>query len=67
MKDYKQLNRNFFERNTEIVAKDVLGRYLVRKSNKGLMVGKVIEVEAYLGPNDKACHAYNYKKTGTTD
>ncbi len=30
------------------------------------MIGKIIEVEAYLGFNDKACHAYNYKKTEKT-
>jgi len=44
------------------VGKDLLGKYIVRKTAKGRMIGKVIEVEAYLGPKDKACHCYNYKK-----
>ncbi|MHA1146670.1 MAG: DNA-3-methyladenine glycosylase [Promethearchaeota archaeon] len=66
MNNYKRLKREFFSRKTEIVAIDLLGKYLVRKTKKGDIIGKIIEVEAYLGPNDKACHAYNYKKTEKT-
>ena len=62
----QRLSREFFKRNTTIVAKDLLGRYLVRKTNKGELIGKIIEVEAYLGPNDKASHCYNNKKTEKT-
>jgi len=61
-----RLTREFFNRKTEIVAKDLIGKYLTRKTSKGDMIGKIIEVEAYLGPNDKACHCYNYKKTEKT-
>lgn len=61
-----RLTREFFNRKTEIVAKDLLGKYLTRKTNKGVIIGKITEVEAYLGPNDKACHCYNYKKTEKT-
>ena len=61
-----RLKRQFFERDTQTVAKDLLGKYLVRKIDKGIMVGKIIEVEAYLGPNDKASHCYDYKKTEKT-
>ncbi|MFX1443714.1 MAG: DNA-3-methyladenine glycosylase [Promethearchaeota archaeon] len=62
----KRLTREFFSRKTEIVAKDLLGKYLTRKTTKGDIIGKIIEVEAYLGPDDKACHCYNYKKTEKT-
>jgi len=61
-----RLTSNFFSRDTVEVAKDILGKYLIKETNKGDMIGKIIEVEAYLGPNDKACHAYNYKKTEKT-
>ncbi|MFX1398136.1 MAG: DNA-3-methyladenine glycosylase [Promethearchaeota archaeon] len=61
-----QLKSDFFARDTIIVAKDLLGRYLVRKKKEGNMIGKIIEVEAYIGPNDKACHCYDYKKTEKT-
>ncbi|MFX1257760.1 MAG: DNA-3-methyladenine glycosylase [Promethearchaeota archaeon] len=61
-----RLKREFFARDTKIVAKDLLGKYLVRIIEKGAIIGKIIEVEAYLGPSDKACHCYNYKKTEKT-
>ncbi len=66
MKEFKQLRRDFFDRNTLTVARELLGSYLVRITSMGRMVGKIIEVEAYLGPNDKASHSYNYKKTNRT-
>jgi len=62
----ERLTRDFFNRETKQVAKELLGKYLMRKTKKGVMIGKVVEVEAYLGPNDKASHSYNYKKTERT-
>jgi len=62
----KRLNREFFTRKTEIVVEDLLGKYLVRETVNGKIVGKIIEVEAYLGVSDKASHSYNYKKTERT-
>jgi DNA-3-methyladenine glycosylase len=35
----------------------LVGKYLVRKNGKGTISGKIIEVEAYIGSQDKACHA----------
>jgi DNA-3-methyladenine glycosylase len=62
----KKLTKDFFSRDTVEVGKDLLGRYLIKKTERGDMIGKIVEVEAYLGPNDKACHAYNQKKTEKT-
>ena len=61
-----RLGREFFNRDTETVAKELLGKNLVRETENGNMIGKIIEVEAYLGPKDKACHTYNFKKTERT-
>jgi len=66
MKEFKRLGREFFLKDTKSVAKELLGKYLVRKSSIGNMIGMVSEVEAYLGPHDKASHSYNYKKTDRT-
>jgi DNA-3-methyladenine glycosylase len=63
----EKLTRDFFIRDTKKVAKELLGKYLVRRTKSGDMVGKIIEVEAYLGPKDKASHSYNYKKTKRTE
>jgi DNA-3-methyladenine glycosylase len=60
------LKREFFSRDTVIVAKELLGNYLVRKFPNTLLIGKIIEVEAYLGIQDKASHSYNLRKTNRT-
>jgi DNA-3-methyladenine glycosylase len=64
--EFKRLNREFFGRDTKTVARELLGNYLIRITEKGNVVGEIIEVEAYLGPNDKACHSYKYRKTERT-
>jgi DNA-3-methyladenine glycosylase len=51
------LSQNYFNRPTLTVARSLLGKYLVRENGKGLIAGKIIEVEAYVGPQDQACHA----------
>lgn len=53
----KTLSRTFFNRPTLTVARSLVGKYLVRENGAGLIVGKIIEAEAYIGPEDKACHA----------
>lgn len=59
----KRLKRKFFTRPTLVVAKDLLGKYLVRKIGKDVFAGKIVETEAYIGPYDKASHAYGGKIT----
>lgn len=58
-----KLTREFYERNTLLVARDTLGKYLVHKSSEGKTIGKIVEVEAYIGPNDNASHAYKGLRT----
>lgn len=52
-----RLKRKFFNRNTVIVARQLLGKYLVRKINNQIIKVKIIETEAYYGTKDQACHA----------
>jgi len=51
------LPRDFYLRDTIVVAKDLLGKYLYRRVNDHFQIGKIVEVEAYLGPHDKAAHS----------
>jgi DNA-3-methyladenine glycosylase len=56
------LQRYFYSRNTNIVAKELLGKILVRKHDEVLMGGAIVETEAYFGRDDPASRAYNGKK-----
>jgi DNA-3-methyladenine glycosylase len=61
-----KLRRSFYERDPLTVSKDMLGRLIVVQSDWGAIGGEIVETEAYIGPNDKASHAYGNKKTKRT-
>jgi DNA-3-methyladenine glycosylase len=51
------LQRAFYLRDPAIVARELLGKRLIRESSAGLCGGLIVEVEAYLSHRDPACHA----------
>ena len=61
-----KLTRDFYERDTLLVARDLLGKYLVHRVDGVPLCGRITETEAYIGLMDKACHAYGYKRTPRT-
>lgn len=64
----KRLKRPFFAKPALWAAQAMLGKYIIRKignrkKGQGTLIGKIVETEAYIGPEDKASHAFGGKKT----
>jgi DNA-3-methyladenine glycosylase len=59
----KRLEREFYKRDTLEVSKDLLGKYLVHVVEGEELVSKIVEVEGYMGPEDKAAHSYGGRRT----
>lgn len=53
----RRLDRAFYARDTIVVARELLGKYLVHVIRGVERVGRIVEVEAYLGPHDLAAHS----------
>lgn len=53
----RPLSRTYFNRPTVEVARSLLGKFLLRENGAGTMAARIVEVEAYVGPEDRACHA----------
>lgn len=62
LKDWKRagrlLDEDFFNRDTKIVAAELLGKILVKKEENGYLAARIVETEAYFGKEDPASHAY---------
>ncbi len=51
-----RLNRKFYERNTILVARDLLGKFLVHKDGTRIYRSKIVETEAYINAQDQGAH-----------
>ena len=63
----KVLDPEFFARDTVAVARDLLGKILVRERDDHVLFGRLVEVEAYLGPDDQAAHSFKGHRSPRND
>ena len=61
----KRLPRSFYARDTTAVAQDLLGKHVVHVVRGIERVGRIVEVEAYLGAHDRAAHSSKGRTTRT--
>jgi len=53
----QKLPREFYDRDTQLVARELLGKFLIHKTGDIERIGKIVEVEAYLGEHDLPAHS----------
>ena len=63
----QKLSRSFYDRDTIVVARELLGKFLIHKSKGIERIGRIVETEAYAGVGDRANHAYGNRRTARTE
>lgn len=63
----KPVEASFFQQPTLDLAKALLGKLLVKETDKGIASGWIVETEAYIGPDDRAAHSYGNRRTARTE
>jgi DNA-3-methyladenine glycosylase len=63
----RRLSREFYERPVLRVARDCVGQILVHQSPEGVTAGRIVEAEAYRGPEDRAAHSFGGRRTARTE
>ena len=63
----RPLPRSFYARPVLTVARDVIGKILVHETPEGTVAGRIVEAEAYRGPEDRAAHSWNGRRTARTE
>ncbi len=61
------LQKPFYQSDTITVARKLLGKILVHETKEGTTAGKIVETEAYRGPEDKAAHSYGGRRTARNE
>ena len=61
------LQRPFYQQNILEVSRALLGKILIHESPEGTTAGRIVEVEAYSGPEDRAAHSFGGRRTPRND
>jgi DNA-3-methyladenine glycosylase len=63
----KPLPRSFYARPVLTVAREAIGKILVHDTPEGRVAGRIVEAEAYRGPQDRAAHSFGGRRTARTE
>lgn len=63
----RPLPRSFYARPVLQVTRDCIGKILVRRTREGTVTGRIVEAEAYRGPEDRAAHSFGGRRTQRTE
>ena len=61
------LGESFYQKDTITVARELLGKNLVHESKEGTTIGRIVETEAYRGPEDHAAHSSGGRRTARNE
>jgi DNA-3-methyladenine glycosylase len=61
------LTARFFNASTEKIARKLLGKILCVRHGRKVLKGRIVETEAYIGVEDRACHAFGGRRTRRTE
>ena len=64
---YKPMDKSFFEAPVLELAPQLLGQFIVHEQPEGRLVARIVETEAYRGPEDRAAHSFGNRRTKRTD
>lgn len=64
---FQPVDRTFFQQPTLELARSLLGKLLVKETERGTASGWIVETEAYIGPGDKAAHSFGNRRTSRTE
>ena len=64
---FEPLDANYFEAPTLDLSRDLLGKILVHELPGGIVAGRIVETEAYMGAGDRAAHSFGNRRTKRTE
>ena len=61
------LEKSFYQQKVMTVARELLGKTIVHESTEGITAGRIVETEAYMGPEDRAAHSSGGRRTARNE
>jgi len=65
--EFDPLPLEFYSQSSLQLAEQLIGKLLIKETDEGIAAGYIVETEAYAGPEDRAAHSYNNRRTPRTE